>query len=96
MQDVNEQKFEGWFLVEVKGFAAYAGFLTECNIAGHGFLRVDVPGKVPFTKYIAPSSIHLLTPCDEQSAKLMALRLSAPAIPANVARLAAPVDDDWR
>lgn len=95
MQDVNEQKFEGWFIVEVKGFAVYAGFLTECNIAGKGFLRIDVPGKTPFSKYVNPDQIHLLTPTDEESAKLMALRLSAPAIPANLARLAGPVDSGW-
>jgi hypothetical protein len=90
----NDQHFETWAIVEVKGFTTYAGLVTEATIAGHGFLRVDVPaaspGKPAFTKYISPTAVHCITPTDEESVKLMVLRLSAEAIPASIARLVGP------
>jgi hypothetical protein len=35
---------EGWAIVELMGHRRLAGFVTEQEIAGQSFLRLDVPG----------------------------------------------------
>lgn len=80
-----------WAIVEVKGFAQFAGYVSETQLAGAGFIRVDVPAVGPnnpaFTKLFEPKAIHCITPTDEESARPMVMRLAAPAIPASMARL---------
>ena len=40
--------FEGWAIVEIMGHRLVAGFVTEQQLAGAGFLRLDIVG--PDTK----------------------------------------------
>lgn len=95
----NEGNEPFWAIVEVKGFSQFAGLVSEAQIAGAGFIRVDVPAIGPnspaFTKLFEPKAIHCITPTDEQSARMMVLRLSAPAIPANLARLVSGDNGGW-
>lgn len=93
-------KFQTWAIVEVIGHKVFAGLLSEAQIAGQGFIRVDVPETGPhqpgFTKYIGPNSIYCITPTDEDTARVMAIRLTTPAIPATMARLiSADREDGW-
>lgn len=37
------QKFEGYAILEILGHRRLGGFVTETDIAGHGFLRIDIP-----------------------------------------------------
>lgn len=37
-------KFEGWAIVELMGHRRLAGFVTEAEIAGQAFLRLDIVG----------------------------------------------------
>lgn len=80
-----------WAIVEVKGFVVYGGLVSETQLAGAGFVRVDVPAVSPnkpaFTKLIEPKAIHCITPTDEEGARLVALRVAVQAIPATLARL---------
>ena len=65
-------KFDEWAIVEVMGHSQFAGKTTEQQIAGTGFIRVDVPaskGKPAFTKLLGTSSIFAITPCTEQTAR---------------------------
>src|ERR1700738_48765 len=39
-----EAKFSEWVVLELMGHRKLAGLLTEQEIAGHGFLRLEVPG----------------------------------------------------
>ena len=92
--------FDEWALVEVMGHQQYAGRVTEQVIGGASFLRVDVPeceGRPAFTKILGAGSIFCITPCSEEVARAMALRmgsvpLSRLALPAPVGRGA---DDDY-
>ena len=75
-------EFKGWAVVEIKGYRSLVGFVTECEIAGCGMLRVDVPGAEvkQFSQYVNPTSIHCLTPISEEAAREY-LRQSPPPPP---------------
>lgn len=66
--------FQTWAIVEIMGHRRLAGWLTEQQIAGTGFLRLDVPGTDPAAGFEAtqlynPSSIYAITPCTEDTAR---------------------------
>ena len=44
MTEATEQAaFSEWCILELMGHRRLAGLVTECQVAGHGFLRLDVP-----------------------------------------------------
>jgi hypothetical protein len=69
--------FEGWAIVELMGHRRLAGHVTEQEIAGHGFLRLDVhDGNGPVTtQFYSPSSVYCLTPSTEEIARALGARL---------------------
>lgn len=68
----------GWAVVEMLGYRRVGGFVQETKIAGHGMLRIDVPGAQPgsvvATQFISPSSVYAITPVSEEVARAAALR----------------------
>jgi hypothetical protein len=61
-----------WCIVELLGHRVIAGFVSEVEIAGSGFLRVDLwaaDGEPRATQYVAPSSIYCLTPTTEEAVR---------------------------
>jgi hypothetical protein len=64
--------FEGFCILELMGHRRLGGYVREEEIAGHGFLRIDVPAigeRVGMTQYVSPSSVYALTPCTESDAE---------------------------
>lgn len=87
-----EENLLGWMIVEVKGHRKLAGRVTETTLAGHGVIRVDVPGEgdaVILTQLYPPDSIHCLTYCTEAEAR----RQAAMMVPAPAKRIEARFDD---
>jgi hypothetical protein len=75
MTDQQTQPFAEWAILELLGHRRIAGHLQETTIAGHGFLRLDIPatdGHTAQTQYIAPGSIYALHPVDEKTARAAA------------------------
>lgn len=67
--------FDEWAIVEMLGHRQIAGHVREVQIAGAGFLRVDIPagdGTTAATQYISPASVYAVHPVDEQTAQLVA------------------------
>ncbi len=74
--------FASWAILELMGHRRLAGYVTEQEIAGHGFIRLDVPkgpeGGVKATQFYAPGAVYAITPCLQATALRMAA-LSDPA-----------------
>ena len=95
----SEPVVDFWAVLELMGHRRLAGHLTETQIAGAGFLRIDIPadGDQPAaTQIYAPAAVYAITPVTEETARLVA----ATARPAPVQRWELPAapsaDDDER
>jgi hypothetical protein len=68
-------KFEGYCILELMGHRRLGGFVREQEIAGSGFLRIDVPGDgdaIVATQFYPPSAVYCLTPTTEEIARAVA------------------------
>jgi hypothetical protein len=77
------ESFDSYAIVELMGRTMLAGKVTTVNLAGRGFLRIDVPtvnGQPGFTKFQSPDSIWGLTPVDQETAERAAAGLKAKPI----------------
>lgn len=91
--------FEGWAILELMGHRKLAGRISEANIGGGAFIRIDVPGEAAdvATQFYAPGAVYCITPCTEDVAR----RTAAGCRPSPVTeyelaparRLPAPPDD---
>jgi hypothetical protein len=74
-------KFEGWAILELMGHRRLAGYVSEQEIAGSPFVRIDVPGSLHTdpsgeqeehdraTQFYSPTAVYCITPCVEQLAR---------------------------
>lgn len=76
----DEKRFECWAILELLGHRRLAGYLTEQQIAGAAFLRIDVPGEdgKTTTQLYSPQAVYAITPCTEDTAR-KAAALGQPA-----------------
>lgn len=74
-EPAQDETFDEWAIVELMGHRRLAGRIREVQLAGAGFLRLDIPaaGDDPGrTQYIAPGSVYALHPVDEATARAAA------------------------
>lgn len=72
-----EETFSEWAIVELMGHRRLAGLLSEQEIAGKGFLRLDVPDPAnpetwAATQFYSPASVYCITPVAEDVARKIA------------------------
>jgi hypothetical protein len=71
-----EAKFEEWCLLELFGHQRLAGMVTEKQLGGASFVRVDVPHDEKtgwkLTRLYNPSAIYSITPVTEETARMVA------------------------
>lgn len=73
-----EQSFDQWVVLSLLGHKRLAGKLTETNIAGAGFLRIDIPdkdGNTINTEYYSPTSVYSIQPVAKEIAVALATQL---------------------
>lgn len=94
-----EQSFKAWCIVELFGHTTLAGYVSEQDIGGASFIRLDVPavdGQAEFTKLLGEKAIYSITPTSEAVARSAIEHIRAK--PVNVYYLPEPkaqvVDDD--
>jgi len=97
---MEKTQFDEWALVELMGHQRIAGRVTEAEIGGCKFVRVDVPesddGRQPMTKFLGPASIYAITPMSEESARSVASRIDAAPISAWDARRLVEIENSKR
>lgn len=72
MSEVNG--FESWAILELMGHVRVAGFVTEQEVFGAKLGRIEIPTeRGPVTQFFGGSSVYRLTPCDEATARAVAL-----------------------
>lgn len=88
--------FEQHCIVELFGHSKVAGKVTEQQIGGASFIRVDVPttpNREGFTKFYHPNAVYAMTPVDEDVAQKAAANFDqAPVKRWELASLPAPVE----
>ena len=70
-----EAAFSEWCILELMGHRRLAGLVTEQQVAGKGFLRLDVPADGDdwsATQFYSPDSVYCLTPVAEDVARKIA------------------------
>jgi hypothetical protein len=87
---MNGEGFEGWTIMELMGHRRLAGYVREQEIAGHGFLRLDVfcgtEAEPMATQLYSPASVYAMTPTTEALAR----KIADSSRPAPVARWELP------
>ena len=66
---------EVWGIVSMMGHRTIAGKISEHVLAGHSFIRVDIPatdGQAPFSKLLGPSAIYEIDITDRVTAEAAA------------------------
>ena len=89
-----EEKQDVWAIVEIMGHDRYAGRVSEFTRFGPPLTRVEVPGEdgqIKWEKYFGPGAIYAITPVDEATARLEALRCSPTPITVYSAPVREPV-----
>jgi hypothetical protein len=85
MDEKTATQFYEWAVLELFGHQRPAGLVTEVQLGGASFVRVDVPGetkKAPskLTKMYNPSAIYSITPVTEETARMVAKSVSGEPI----------------
>ena len=83
MSETTKQTFDSWALVELFGHSRIVGKVTEQEIGGEGFIRVDVPdkdGNTQFTRFFGPKAIYSISPIEREAALLFAPKTGAEPI----------------
>ncbi len=74
MADQEKEGFDEWAIVELMGHRRIAGRVTEQEIAGKAFLRIEIPQNdgSDRTEFYNPGSLYGITPVDEALARVTA------------------------
>lgn len=91
--------FEGWAIVELMGHRRLGANVSERSIAGVVFLRLDIPWRDPdkairTTQFYRPDVVYCLTPCTEETARLIASSSEPATAPARYSLPEATVRQD--
>lgn len=68
--------FDEWCVLELLGHRRLAGRVREVQLAGAGFLRLDIPetdGHLAQTQFVSPGSVYALHPTTEELARAAAV-----------------------
>ncbi len=71
----NKEPLKLFAIIELFGKTQMAGTISDHNLGGASFVRVDVPEtktQGAFTRFLNPAAIYAINPCTEEVMKHMA------------------------
>lgn len=83
MEQQTGNSFDQWCVLSLMGHKRLAGKVSETNIAGHGFLRIDIPdkeGNIANTEFYSPTSVYSIQPISKEVAIAVASEFSTPPV----------------
>lgn len=86
---MSDTAFSGWAILELMGHRRLAGMLSEVEVGGGKFVRIDVPGagqEWAATQFYSPAAVYCITPTSEATAR----EVARSCIPAPVQRWELP------
>lgn len=90
--------FAGWMILELMGHRKLAGQVSEQEIAGSSFLRIDVyAGTAPepcATQFYSAAAVYCMTPTTEELARQMATSHTPRPVTRYELPAAAPTDGE--
>ena len=69
---MEREAFDQWVILELMGHRRLAGHLTEQEIGGASFLRLDVPADPQRTQFYSAAAVYAIHPVTEETARLCA------------------------
>jgi len=69
------EALKGWCILELMGHRRLGGLVSDAEIAGGAFIRIDVPSDPPVTQFYAPGSVYCITPTTEAIARELARKV---------------------
>lgn len=94
--EAEKTPFNQWCILELMGHRRLAGRVTEAEIAGKSFLRLDVPHKEGdgyTTQFYAPDSVYAITPTTEDVVRRARVDSVEPVKPWEFRQLPEPKPD---
>lgn len=95
-----ESRFDEWVILELMGHRQLAGRLTEVELAGEGFLRLEIPAtgdRPAATQLYRPTAVYGIHPVTEELARRAAAHAASWQMPVSRLQLEparTPDDDD--
>lgn len=74
------ESIDSWAILEIMGHRRLAGKLSQAEVAGVPFLRIDIPSEPPQTQLYPASSVFGITLCSEATARAEVQASVAPAV----------------
>lgn len=76
---MENKTFKDWAILELMGHRRLAGMVSDVQIGGASFLRIDIPGEeTAITQFYSPQAVYCITPCTEAVARAIAKECEAP------------------
>lgn len=74
-EETTRAPFNEWAILELMGHRRVAGKVTEQEIAGANFIRIDVYGDdgAVATQFYSPQAVYAITPTTEEIARAVAV-----------------------
>lgn len=97
IDEAGADTFAQWCVLELMGHRRLAGYVTEQEIAGAAFLRIDVPGaddQPDATQFYRPGAVYAITPTTEEIARSVARGSRPEPVHRWELPAAKPVEDD--
>ncbi len=76
MPDTQNERFAEWAILELMGHRRLAGFVSEVELGGASFFRLDVHTELEpiTTQFYSPAAVYCITPATEAIARAMGER----------------------